>query len=216
MYEFDGISSAPTAADGDYVRVNPADALGHTLLVWVIDYIPESPTRFTKPGDKSDVIVVDVVDLDVADPETGQRGLVGRKCWWRQAQLIRDLKDSIGRPNPKLGRIIKGVATKGLPPYVLEDARGDANAVKLAQWWLQAHPDFKPSESSITTQNAPATQTISQAPTPPMSQLEMMARQASQPPPDTQLAGGRGAYYGTEVPKPNLPPAPPLPDEAPF
>jgi hypothetical protein len=216
MYEFDGISSAPTAADGDYVRVNPADALGHTLLVWVIDYIPESPTRFTKPGDKSDVIVVDVVDLDVADPETGQRGLVGRKCWWRQAQLIRDLKDSIGRPNPKLGRIIKGVATKGLPPYVLEDARGDANAVKLAQWWLQAHPDFKPSESSITTQNAPATQTISQAPTPPMSQLEMMARQASQPPPDTQLAGGRGAYYGTEVPKPNLPPAPPLPDEPPF
>jgi hypothetical protein len=216
MYEFDGISSAPTAADGDYVRVNPADALGHTLLVWVIDYIPESPTRFTKPGDKSDVIVVDVVDLDVADPETGQRGLVGRKCWWRQAQLIRDLKDSIGRPNPKLGRIIKGVATKGLPPYVLEDARGDANAVKLAQWWLQAHPDFKPSESSITTQNAPATPTISQTPTPPMSQLEMMARQASQPPPDTQLAGGRGAYYGTEVPKPNLPPAPPLPDEAPF
>jgi hypothetical protein len=58
--------------------------------------------------------------------------------------------------------------------------------------------------------------TISQTPTPPMSQLEMMARQASQPPPDTQLAGGRGAYYGTEVPKPNLPPAPPLPDEAPF
>jgi hypothetical protein len=130
MYEFDGISSAPTAADGDYVRVNPADALGHTLLVWVIDYIPESPTRFTKPGDKSDVIVVDVVDLDVADPETGQRGLVGRKCWWRQAQLIRDLKDSIARPTQ--GRRHQGPAALCSGGRPRRRERGEIGAVVAA------------------------------------------------------------------------------------
>lgn len=207
---FDPITSAPSG-DQEFVRLNPKDLLGHLLLVWVLDYIPESPTKFTKPGDPCDVIVVDAVDLNQADPATGKPGLVGRSCWWRQAQLIRDLKDSIGKPNPKLARMQQGVATKGLPPYVLVDALGDPSAVAFATAWMRENPDFKPQPRERVSEV-----TISQAPRPPESELERMARLASQPQPDAYNKGGAPVYYGTDLPPAKLPPAPPLPDEPPF
>jgi hypothetical protein len=216
MFEFDSVSTS-VASDGDFVRVNPKDVVGHLLLVWVIDYIDDSPTKFSKPDKKSDVIVVDAIDLDQRDPDTGRIGLVGRKCWWRQAQLISNLKDSIGKPNPKLARMAKGVATKGLPPYILEDARGDQNAVNLASAWMRENPDFKPSVATPQTSTMASQaveNSIASAPRPPESELERMARLASQP--DARNAGGNAVYYGTDLPKPNLPPAPPLPDEPPF
>ncbi len=76
------------------LRLNPKDIINHLLMVWACDYIPHSPTQFTQPGKPSDVIVVDVVDLDQMG-EDGRPGLLARKCWWRQAQLIQSLKGRI-------------------------------------------------------------------------------------------------------------------------
>src|SRR4029450_8189737 len=78
------------------VRINPRDALGHLLLIWVIEYLPHKPTQFTRPDKPSDVIVVDVGDLDEKAPDTGEKGLWARHVWWRQAKLIQSLKSRIG------------------------------------------------------------------------------------------------------------------------
>src|SRR5918994_4846332 len=86
------------------VRLSPDKVIGHLLMVWTVEYIPHSPTKFTQPGKPSDVIVVDVVDLDLPD-ENGHQGLVARRSWWRQSRLIRDLKSRVGRPNPILVRV---------------------------------------------------------------------------------------------------------------
>ena len=53
------------------IRINPADVVGHLLLVWAIEYKDDSPTRFSKPDKKSDVIIVDLVDLDLEGEDGG-------------------------------------------------------------------------------------------------------------------------------------------------
>ena len=63
------------------VRINPRDCLDHLLLIWVIEYLPHKPTQFSRPDKPSDVIVVDVVDLDEKDPETDEVGLMARQGW---------------------------------------------------------------------------------------------------------------------------------------
>lgn len=128
-------------------RLYPKDIMGHLLMVWVIEYIEHSPTQFTKPGIPSDVIVVDVVDLDQQDPDTGRMGLLAPHTWWRQSQLIRMLKNKIGNATPLLVRMAKGTAAVGKSqPFVLISQTQDQRAVQAANTWLQYNPDFVPSQ----------------------------------------------------------------------
>jgi hypothetical protein len=161
----------------DGIRINPRDVLGHLLLVWATEYIPNSPTRYTKPGQVSDVIVVDVVDLDATDPDTGQPGLLAQSVWWRQAKLIQSLKAKVGTPLPVLGWMSQGSATPGNnAPFKLESANADPKAVARGEQWIAQHPDFKPAVSvQRDTQPMPEPVSYDQ---PQESMLERMARQA--------------------------------------
>lgn len=129
--------------------VKPSDLIGHLLLVWATDYIEHSPTKFTVEGKKSDVLIVDIVDLSQPDPDTGQLGMVSRECWWRQGRLIGDLKKRIGNPNPVLVTMGRGVGSMGggpNAPYELTSMSGDPRAVALANAWFQSNPTFSPSK----------------------------------------------------------------------
>ena len=127
------------------LRLNPKDLINHLLMVWSCDYIPHSPTQFTQPGKPSDVIVVDCVDLDQND-EHGRPGLLARRCWWRQAQLIQSLKTQIGKPDPILARMGRGTGTLGrAAPYQLYSATADGGSVQRANEWLARNRDFVPS-----------------------------------------------------------------------
>jgi hypothetical protein len=129
-------------------RVYPKDVLGHLLIVYAIEYIEHSPTRFTKEGQRADVTVVDVIDLDQVDPETNQIGLLCRRSWWRGARLNQALKNKAGSGVPLLARMGKGQATQGMPPYVLDSMTSDPQAVSRANAWFQANPNFKPSTAA--------------------------------------------------------------------
>lgn len=124
-------------------RLNPADCIGHLLMVWSVGYIDHSPTKYTQPGKKSDVVVVDVVDLDQADDD-GYQGKVIRGAWWRNARLIGLMKAKIGRPKPVLAWMALGEPNMGNKPYELHFATDDAEAVARAEAWFVAHPDFTP------------------------------------------------------------------------
>lgn len=137
------------------VKLYPKDALNHLLIVWAVDYIAHSPTQFSRPDKPSDVVVVDVVDLDQVDPETMQAGLLARRVWWRQAQLIASLKKKVGSGTPLLARMGKGTATQGMPPYVLNSMTSDPQCVARANAWFAANPGFTPSEAMPTTPAAP-------------------------------------------------------------
>jgi hypothetical protein len=127
------------------IRINPKDTVGHLMLIWATDYIPHSPTQFTRPDKPSDVIVVDVVDLDQVDDE-GVPGLLARKVWWRQAQLIAALKGKIGDKDPMLVRMGRGGATMGRnAPFVLNSVTSDPQCVQRAYAWINNHSDFTPS-----------------------------------------------------------------------
>jgi hypothetical protein len=127
-------------------RINPKDVLGHLLLVWAVDYIEHSPTKYTQPGKQSDVIVVDCVDLDATDDPSQPYGRLVRKCWWRNGRLIGALRGKIGTGKPMLALMAQGVATMGQPPYELISATKDPESVVRANTWLGANPDFTPSQ----------------------------------------------------------------------
>ena len=167
-------------------RCYPKDVVNHLLLVWAIDYISHSPTQFTRPDKPSDVIIVDVVDLDQVD-EYGTPGLLARKAWWRQSRLIQSLKARLGNEDPMLVRMSKGLGSKGMnAPFELVSQTGDPQCVSRAQAWFSANPSFKPSAPSLfptedemrhaAQQEEPPTATRAQQET----VLERMARQATQ------------------------------------
>lgn len=179
----------------DGVRINPRDVVGHLLLVWPTEYIDHSPTKYTKPGQASDVIVVDVVDLDAVDAD-GTPGLLCQSVWWRQSKLIQSLRRHVGSADATLAWMGQGGATQGNnAPFILVSATKDPGAVTRAQDWLARHPDFKPSVAEEVQDHQPAP-----GPGVPLAQesmLERMARQAREgagrlPPPPTQSEGAPG------------------------
>ena len=186
------------------LRHLPANIMGHLLLVWAVEYVPHSPSMYTQPGMPSDLVVVDVVDLDVTD-ERGFPGVLARKSWWRQNQLIASLKPLIGGKEPVLARMGKGGASAGRnAPYVLISATADQAAVQKATAWLSSNPDFIPSEPRAVVPDAfdepqgeqPAWSQPMPPTAPPAPQetmLERMARQASQPRP-SQVPSPQGQY----------------------
>lgn len=167
-------------------RLNPRDIVNHLLLVWAVDYIPHSPTQFSRPDKPSDVIVVDVVDLDQVD-ENGVPGLCARKTWWRQAQLIQALKNKIGNPRDKaiLARMMRGGATMGRnAPYQLTSMTADPMCVNRANQWLQINPDFQPSQPGA---HPPAPMSPPMAPYPvDPGQYDHYPPQHTLPPPTPQ------------------------------
>ncbi len=192
-------------------RLNPADCVGHLLMVWAVDYIEHSPTKYSQPGKKSDVVVVDVVDLDQADHE-GYQGQTYRNVWWRNGRLIGLMKSRIGRPKPVLARMAVGVNTLGKPPFELEFATHDAEAVKRAEAWFQAHPDFRPGAPSPSNPDEARVQ--AQAPTAtPKSQLLMLAENSIARDPHQQALRDTVAQAATRYSEilstPPLPPARP-------
>jgi hypothetical protein len=200
MTQFD--EPDPTGTSGP--RLYPADLIGHLLIVWAVEYIDHSPTQYTKPGQNADVIVVDVVDLSQNDEETGELGLVARRCWWRQGRLIQALRGKVGSPTPKLVLMTKGTGGMGRSaPYELQSMTSDRRAVQVADDWFNKHPDFKISQPYQAPQQEPAqTQesgwiaaqreklaakaqqqqaaTLWEPPQQQETQLESMARMASQ------------------------------------
>ncbi len=206
-------------------RLNPAECInhvcarpgevtcsciGHLLMVWAVGYIDHSPTKYSQPGKNSDVVVVDVVDLDQAD-ENGWAGLVVRSCWWRNARLIGLMKGRIGRPKPVLARMGLGVATMGKPPYELHFAADDADAVQRATAWFAAHPDFKPTAPQGHNPEAARIDPEPVVQRQP-SQLEQLATVSISRDPHQQILRQAAA------PPPPLPPARPVivEDDLPF
>ena len=47
-------SLAPRDEEQAYYA-NPADIINHLLIVWTIDYVENSPGRYTKPGEPASV-----------------------------------------------------------------------------------------------------------------------------------------------------------------
>ena len=186
---------------------NPSDLINHLLIIWTIDYVLNSPGKFTKPGEQADLVIVDVVDLDAIDPDTQLPGRLSRKNWWRQGRLIRELKGTVGRTIPKLAWMTTGIATQGRPPYELVDATAHPEAVARGQAWMTQNSAFKPSEATgpaIPAYLPPQSPPPPPPPYVPPSALEQMANRARQqtpgvPPPPPY------------APAPSYPPPPPMP-----
>lgn len=174
-------------ATGEYARLEKLD--GHLLLIYPIGYIEHSPTRFSTPGKRSDVIVSDIIDLDDKD-EQGNFGKVYRNTWWRGAQLIIGLRPQIGRK--VLGRLGRGVARNGMnAPWVVNDMTADEGCLTQARAWRREHQAFTPN-----TFQAPAETPLPPVPQPaPQSRFGPMYQDQAAPPQDRGYTGGGGPSY---------------------
>lgn len=144
-----------TEQSGEYARLQQLE--NHLLLIFPIGYIDHSPTRFSVPGKRSDVIVSDVVDLDDTNAEGTGQGKVYRNTWWRGAQLIMSLRPQIGRR--VLGRVGKGVAKNGMnAPWVIVDMATDPALLERARAWGRANPNFVISTFQMPTVVSPPAQ----------------------------------------------------------
>lgn len=134
----------PEQRGGAYL--DPKVVIGHLLAVWAVRYIEHSPTVNTKPGQKSDVVVVDGVDLDQLNDQ-GEEGLIVRGSWWRQSRLIMLLKNRVGMENPVLIRITKGAGFTS--PYEPVSQRSDPAAMTRFRQWAERNPDFVPTSPDL-------------------------------------------------------------------
>jgi hypothetical protein len=143
--------TAPRAG-GDQLK--PSEIVGHLLLVRPTEWCPDTPTR--DYGD-SDAIRVDVCDFS-GTTERPNVPIVYRDVLWFNKMLL-GLRRQIGETT--LGWMTTGVAKgKQDPPFQLEDATGNGEAMKLATAWLDAHPEFegKPKVQAPAHEATPAPQ----------------------------------------------------------
>lgn len=191
----------------DVIRINPGEILDHLLLVWTIEYVDHSPTRFTQPGDKSDVIVVDFVDLDLFD-DSNNEGYLARRQWWRQGRLIQTLRPKVGSPNPMLVKMSKGTGSQGYAaPYILVSMTGDLASTVRAGRWFQTNPDFKPSlPRDLWQQSREQAQPQQQQPAQQSRPLATGQKATSDL--MTRLRAQAAAKQGTLPPPPNQPDQP--------
>lgn len=158
-------------------KLYPKDIINHTVLVWATEYIAHSPTQFNDGSDPKkpcDVVVVDLIDLDQVSEE-GSPGLVSRGSWWRQGRLIQRLKPRVGKPNPLIGRIIKGLGPNGA--FELMDLSADEKALARARNWWAINGGFTPSQP-YNAPSQPVAVSPQSVPTPPPSALEQLANQS--------------------------------------
>lgn len=125
-------------AGGEFAR--PENLNGHLLIVYPIGYVPFIQTQYSRPGERSDAMCCDVIDLDDKD-EIGNTGKVYRSSNFMQAQLIVSLRPFIGRK--VLGIMGKGVGKVGRQaPWVLRDMSQDPDSIAKARAWAHANPGF--------------------------------------------------------------------------
>jgi hypothetical protein len=128
--------SAPVANEG----VKVADFNGHLLIVEPIEFKANIQTV----NGPADAIEVNVVDLDTNEEHIS--------LLWFNVALKNALKPLIGQK--VLGRIGQGVAKPGKnPPWLLNDATGDADAVAKANAYIAG---ALPKVAAPATATAPA------------------------------------------------------------
>lgn len=188
------------------IKAYPKDVINHVLMVWATEYIEHSPTQYNDGHDPSkpcDVVVVDVVDLDMVD-EDGNLGQVSRGTWWRQGRLIQKLRNRVGKPNPLLGRMIKGLGPNGA--FELIDLSADEKALQRAQSFWQRSGGFTPSvpRSQQTVEVHHASN-----PTPEPSPLEQAAQASlgrTTTPSESEVLDRLRRLGGTRAPQDEKPP----------
>lgn len=179
---------------GDIVK--PSDVVGHLLIVRPVEFLPE----FLTSNGARDTVRVDVADLN-ANTDDGQWGVVFRDALWFGRVLVAGLRRQMGEL--VLGWMTQGIGKPGQnPPFLLTDAMGNADAVRVAQQWLNQHPEFEATTSTVAPSSAPPAQQA-QAPLP----LPGGAPQQQAPVP--------AQYPPTAAPAPQGVPAPPAPPAAP-
>jgi hypothetical protein len=121
---------ALSAPQGSGDVLNPADIENHTLVVCPTEFIPHIKTQFTKDGEISPAIRVNVADLSAEGGPAIYRGVM-----WFNVKLYNGLRRQIGETI--LGRMTKGQATPGQSaPWQLQDIMQEANWVQYAEQWL--------------------------------------------------------------------------------
>jgi hypothetical protein len=132
----------PRGDDEPSDYLNPRDMVGHLLLVWPVRYERDTYTKYERTdGRPADAVFCDVVDLSV-NGDDGKPGKLMRGCKWTQGRLIRDTKGNVGAQDPMLFQIGKD----GDAYTVVEQIHNPAS-VQWAEWWLAAHPTFRPGEN---------------------------------------------------------------------
>ena len=140
----------PVETTGEFM--SPKQLAGHLVIVWPLGYVPFIQTKFTRPDKPSDAICVDVVDLD-AMGDDGIPGKLYRTCNWMQAQMIASLRPKIG--SKLLGHVAQGLSKNGMnPPWMLNSATNDPQAMARGNAWIGAHPGYTPSEFVAREQRA--------------------------------------------------------------
>lgn len=128
---------------GSTEYINPDQLMNKLLIIFPIQHVrPAPPTKFSRADKVDDAISVDVVVLDMPD-EQGQPKVFSAQLW-RQAKLIQSFRQRIG--GTLLGTLGKGTATMGQPPWIFISLTHEPEAVRRAEAWAAANPDFKPSQ----------------------------------------------------------------------
>ncbi|MGI5178653.1 hypothetical protein ACQEVZ_20185 [Dactylosporangium sp. CA-152071] len=128
----------------------PRDLVGHLLIVRPLSVEMVKTANY---GDK-EAIKVNVCVLTQQNLDSSY-GVVAEGVLWFSGRLIGSLKNQLG--DLVLGRMAVGTGKPGQnPPFVLESAVEDPQAVDFAGKWLAAHPEFQTALKAPAAQPAPA------------------------------------------------------------
>jgi hypothetical protein len=120
------------AQQGDLFQ--PADCLGHTMIVAPTEFIEHLQTVNTKPGEKSPAIRVNVVDFAAPDAPVVYRGAL----WF--GVISGNLRRQVG--SFLAGRMGQGQASPGRnAPWQLDDVTGEADWMAHMNNWLDNTPE---------------------------------------------------------------------------
>ncbi len=123
--------------------LSPGDVNGHLLLVKPVSFEAGVQTSYGSS---------DAIRCDVADITTGT---LHENVLWFPRVLVSSLQTRIGQL--VLAAMAQGQPKPGQsPPWVLQDASNDPQAVQAAQAWLTANPGFDRPAFQGPQQPAPA------------------------------------------------------------
>ena len=222
----------PIGSGEDREYLNPRDVIGHLMMIYVVQYVPDAPTKKNPNGD---AVIVDVVDL-----YPGQ-GRLYRLEWWRPGYLVGALKKKVGNVQPIMGVMREKEVSRGTT-FEIESMTQNPKCVQMAQQWYTQNPGFAPSPPQVLEKAAPERKDVPAPPTfdpwagmqqvappdpfghvIPMQQapVQQAPVQQAPPPPDPAVQAGILERLRQQQQHPQgfggqLPPAPPQPDEPPF
>lgn len=139
--------NAPSSS-GDILAAK--DLVGQLLIVRPTEHAQGIKTSFgEKDGIRCDVAVLTQTNAD------GSHGVIYRDVLWLQGKLVGALKRQLGEL--VLARMSIGTGKPGQqPPFELDDATGDAQAVAFAEQWMAANPGFVTALTAPTPATQPA------------------------------------------------------------